>query len=104
MSKWQKCGRPKLIITNNTIKKCFDFAGKKLHAPEQRMLIGATALVTQPWIDSKNNDVDTRDFVLGKFSNKEEEIINNSFSKLKDLINDFCYLGNNGLMNKYNNK
>jgi glucose dehydrogenase len=47
-----------LIITNNTIKKCFDFAGKKLHAPEQRMLIGATALVTQPWIDSKNNDVD----------------------------------------------
>ena len=53
---------------------------------------------------SKNSDVDTRDFVLGKFNKKEEEIINNSFSKLKDLINDFCYLDNNGLMNKYNNK
>ena len=53
---------------------------------------------------SKNNDVDTRDFVLGKFSKKEEEIINNSYAKLKDLIVDFCNLDNNGLMNKYNNK
>ena len=53
---------------------------------------------------SKNNNVDTRDFVLGKFSKKEEEIINESYSKLKDLINDFCNLDNNGLMNKYNNK
>ena len=53
---------------------------------------------------SKNSDVDTRDFVLGKFSKKEEEIINESYSKLKDLICDFCNLDNNGLMNKYNNK
>ena len=53
---------------------------------------------------SKNNDVNTRDFVLGKFSKKEVDIINDSYSKLKDIIYDFCNLDNNGLMNKYNNK
>lgn len=53
---------------------------------------------------SNNKEVDTKDFVLGRFNKKEKEIIYSSYSKLKNLIRDFCNLDNNGLMNKYNNK
>ena len=47
-----------MIIRNEYIKKGFDFAGKYLHAPEQRLILGATALATQPFIDMHNKDVD----------------------------------------------
>lgn len=51
-------GEAKLIISNKNVKQCLNYAGKKLHAPEQRLLLGATALAIQPWIDLKNKDVD----------------------------------------------
>lgn len=35
-----------------------DFAGKHLHSPEQRLLLGATALAIQPVIDMRNKKVD----------------------------------------------
>lgn len=53
---------------------------------------------------SKNYNYDTKDYVLGKFSKEEKEVINNSYMKLKDIIKDFCLLDRNSIMNKYNNK
>lgn len=47
-----------MIISNKNVKQCLNYAGQKLHAPEQRLLLGATALAIQPWIDLKNKDVD----------------------------------------------
>ncbi len=48
----------KLIIQNNFLKKALNKAGKCLHAPEQRIILGATALATQPFIDLNNKSVD----------------------------------------------
>ncbi len=47
-----------MIIKNKAIKSVLDFSGKYLHAPEQRIILGATALATQPLIDLKNKNVD----------------------------------------------
>lgn len=49
-----------MIISNTYIKQGLDFAGKHLHAPEQRLILGATALATQPVIDLKNKEVDEK--------------------------------------------
>lgn len=51
-------GQLSLIISNETVKKGINWAGKTLHAPEQRIILGATALATQPFIDLNNKDVD----------------------------------------------
>ena len=50
---------------------------------------------------SKNGN-DIIDYVLGKFSKEECNIINNTFSKLDDIVNDFVNLDRDKLMNKYN--
>ena len=50
---------------------------------------------------SKNGN-DIIDYVLGKFSKEECNIINNTFSKLDDIISDFVNLDRDKLMNKYN--
>ena len=47
-----------VIISNKTVASCLDWAGRCLHAPEQRIILGATALATQPFIDLKNKNVD----------------------------------------------
>lgn len=47
-----------MIIKNPTINRCLNWAGKKLHAPEQRIILGATALATQPFFDLNNKNVD----------------------------------------------
>lgn len=47
-----------LIVSNEHVKKGLNYAGKYLHAPEQRLLLGATALAIQPFIDLQNKDVD----------------------------------------------
>lgn len=47
-----------MIISSEKVKKSLNWAGKTLHAPEQRLLLGATALATQPFIDLHNKDVD----------------------------------------------
>lgn len=50
---------------------------------------------------SKNGN-DIIDYVLGKFSKEECSIINNTFSKLADIVSDFVKLDRDKLMNKYN--
>lgn len=53
---------------------------------------------------SNNKDIDTKDYVLGKFT---EEELNNLLSIDKNLVNvidDFCIMSRNELMCKYNHK
>ena len=47
-----------MIVSNEYVKKGLTNAGKYLHAPEQRLLLGATALAIQPFIDLNNKEVD----------------------------------------------
>ena len=53
---------------------------------------------------SKENDIDTKDYVLGKFSIKENSILNDLFENLCDVIDDYFSLSFSDLMNKYNRK
>lgn len=47
-----------MIIKNNIVNRCLNWAGQRLHAPEQRIILGATGLATQPFIDLHNKSVD----------------------------------------------
>ena len=51
-----------MLVTNNKIINAVNWAGKKLNSVEQRIVLGATALATQPFFDyyNKNVDEDTR--------------------------------------------
>lgn len=51
---------------------------------------------------SKNKDVDTKDYVLGKFSHDELEILDSIYAKLVNIINDFISDDVNNLKQKYN--
>lgn len=53
---------------------------------------------------SNNKAVDTKDYVLGKFSNDEIKILNNSYEKLYNLIEDFISCDVDTLKQIYNNK
>ena len=53
---------------------------------------------------SKNVDIDTKNYVLGKFSGEELDVINNTFSLLKEFISDYVNLNKDLLMGKYNTK
>ena len=53
---------------------------------------------------SNNKDIDTKDYVLGKFSKEDMEILKEDFNKLVDVIDDFCDISLDRLMYKYNNK
>ena len=47
-----------MIINNDKIIKGLEWTGKCVHSPEQRLILGATALATQPFIDLSNKKVD----------------------------------------------
>ena len=53
---------------------------------------------------SKNNNIDMKDYVLGRFSKEEINLINNTFNELSSLINDYISLNRDVLMSKYNIK
>lgn len=53
---------------------------------------------------SKNTDIDTKDYVLGKFSNYDLDILNDTYKKLENLIEDFIICDINNLKQIYNNK
>jgi len=53
---------------------------------------------------SNNKDIDTKDYVLARFNNSDLEILNNTYSKLINVVEDFVKLDKNILMGKYNNK
>ncbi|MBS4759417.1 MAG: hypothetical protein KHX03_01810 [Clostridium sp.] len=51
-------GKTFLIINNKKILNGIKFVGESINSPEQRLIQGATALMTQPLIDLNNKDVD----------------------------------------------
>ena len=48
--------------------------------------------------------MDTKDYVLGKFSGDELEILHNDYYYLVNVVDDFCNLSLDRLMSKYNRK
>lgn len=53
---------------------------------------------------SNNKNIDTKDYVLSKFSKDDLEILNNTYVKLINVVEDFIKLDRSTLMSKYNNK
>ena len=53
---------------------------------------------------SKNDDIDMKDYVLGKFGKSELKLVNNVFEDLKSFINDYICMNRNALFEKYNSK
>lgn len=62
------CGAPRIFtIKNEKIQNAFKAMGD-FSTPTNRLILGASALAIQPWIDSNNKDVDeeTRKFSVAK--------------------------------------
>lgn len=53
---------------------------------------------------SNNKNIDTKDYVLGKFSKEEKEILKEKQDLVNNIIDDFLILDFNELMSKYNTK
>ena len=51
---------------------------------------------------SNSKNIDTKDYVLGRFNSEDKKIIDNSINTISNIINDFPYLTFENLMNKYN--
>ena len=51
---------------------------------------------------SKSIDYDTKDYVLGKFSKEESDVLMNIYSNLENIIDDFISLDTDKLKQKYN--
>ena len=51
---------------------------------------------------ANNKNMDTKDYVLGKFSAEEKELINNSVEKAVSIIEEFSTVKFDNIMNKYN--
>ena len=52
----------------------------------------------------KDNNIDTRDYVLSKFSQDDKKKLNDLYLNLVDVYKDFCLLSLERMMNKYNKK
>ena len=53
---------------------------------------------------SKNKDIDTKDYVLGKFNDSENQILNKLNPTIINLLNDYLKLSFNDLMARYNRR
>ena len=53
---------------------------------------------------ANNKDMDTKDYVLGKFTQEEMQILKNNYEQLCDIVDDFCSISLDRLMSKYNHK
>ena len=53
---------------------------------------------------SKDKDVDTKDYVLGKISKEDSKVYEDLFTNLVDVIDDYFNLPFGDLMSKYNSK
>lgn len=51
---------------------------------------------------SNNKNMDTKDYVLGKFTKDELELINPIINKIPNIIEDYLKLPFDNVMNKYN--
>ena len=53
---------------------------------------------------SNNKEMDGKDYVLGKFSKEEQQILQNLFQELSECLDDYYQLPFTDLMSKYNRK
>ena len=53
---------------------------------------------------ANDKSIDTKDYVLGKFSKEEMNLLNCEYNKLSDIVDDFCLLSLEELKSKYNHK
>lgn len=53
---------------------------------------------------SNNKSIDTKDYVLGKFTTEEQAILNQTLDKMVDIFKDYTKISFDNLMNKYNGK
>lgn len=53
---------------------------------------------------SKDNNINTKDYVLSKFNSEERIIINQCFNELVNVFDDYFTCGYSQLMSKYNKK
>ncbi len=53
---------------------------------------------------SNNKNMDTKDYVLGKFTKEEKKIIDTIISQIPSIIEDYLTLDFDTVMNKYNQK
>jgi len=53
---------------------------------------------------SHNRSIDTKDFVLSKFSNDEMELVNPIIDLIPNIVEDFINIPFDNVMNKYNRK
>lgn len=53
---------------------------------------------------SNNKEIETKDYVLGKFNNDDLKYLNETYERLSNLIDDFCLISIDRMMNKYNRK
>lgn len=51
---------------------------------------------------SNNKTIDTKDYVLGKFTKEEIDLINPIINKMPEIIEDYLNLPFDNVMNKYN--
>lgn len=89
-------GRVKIVNNSssgghNGIKDIEKFLGSREYA---RLKIGI----------SNDKELDTKDYVLGKFSKEETETLNNIYTNLVNIVDDFCNISLDLLKGKYNNK
>lgn len=57
-----------MIIKSKSIEKFVNYSGRKLNAPQQAVIMGASAVLFQPYINRKNKrlDEDTRDMAVAR--------------------------------------
>lgn len=53
---------------------------------------------------SNNKNIDTKDYVLGKFSSSDKEILDKVIDECTDILSDYLDMTFSDLMNKYNKK
>jgi len=49
---------PSYTVAGQKINKAVTYVGKKITSPQQRVILGVTAIATQPFIDARNKHVD----------------------------------------------
>jgi PTH1 family peptidyl-tRNA hydrolase len=89
-------GKIKIVFNSssgghNGIKDIEKFLGSKKYA---RLKIGI----------SNNKSIDTKDYVLGKFTFAERKVLDEVYEKLINVVDDFCNISLERLMSKYNKK
>lgn len=71
-----------MIINNRHAQRFINWSGQKLNAPQQSIIMGASAVIFQPYINRKNKklDEDTRDMAVARSIGKN--ITGNTFDFL----------------------